>query len=667
MKSFTTILFLLFASSVVAQTTVSKALDSAIVKILQSDGILLTQAQKDCEGNCTNLGLWKNNRKKKKWLVNDEKLKARFLNKFKVPSFAEKELVSNELTFPNKSIGLIGSYLIRNNDLSVLNTTITPTLPILKNGRQVGVFSPNLDGSNYVLNYTSHEFFQGKIEGDVSSGFMEYYQLKLQASTNLGNDKRNQISIGAGVFENQLAKIYDNIEHIDAADFEPIYYLWLEHRKGNIQPNDKIIKSFSGLCYFSSQGVEKTQTEIYSAELNSSGKYPFLGYNLSSTGKWTNSIEEFGQRNDYNIFMFKRPDFTNVPTKEEILKCWDKVKSSSHIISLNSSDNIPANTPLTIKVKFGPVPNKNVLNLIELDEDYTLKSLPVDKKFIKSLRLVTDDPSRITNQNGYYTFDVEILRDEVFLRENVDVIGSIISAEVPLRIYYNNPIGNDTLDIKYRPINLTTELFPTPSSDYEISGLKDVNVYKYNTLIRFNVSNQPIVVVSNPKPPKVVDVFGLPTSIAQSLKNHLTESSFQLRTINEYSFNFSIPQTNNYFDINHRSHEIEVLLEFYANNGRTYKRKFPLKLLAPKEMLEQSTASTILISNNGELISSLNLDALLVDDIKVSEFVNSYTKNGDTDVLGLVDALQVQKIINITPDGNYIVPANLINVDKIRN
>ncbi|UJF29286.1 hypothetical protein L0B70_10610 [Kaistella sp. 97-N-M2] len=414
----------------------------------------------------------------------------------------------------------------------------------------------------------------------------------------------------------------------------------------------------------------KKETEEFNAEVGSSGKYPFLNYNVNAKTKWTNNNSLSIQRDIYNVYMFSQPDLQPVPSKEKIIACWNNLKPSEYVIrssTATTDNNIPANSPLILKVKFGPIPNNEVLSIVKLDEEYSIGKLPSElKKTIKSIRLVTDDATRITSENGYYYFDVEITRDENFLAQALNSVNPKISLELYLRIYYSNSIGSDTLDIKYRPITITTELHPTPSSEYEIKSSKLGQTYNYSIPIKFNTSNLPLTIISTPKPPKIIDVYGLPTSIDQNLKKLLTDATFQLKGTNEYNGNFSIPINNNYFDINLRSHEIVVLIEFYGNNGTSYKRKLPLKLIAPNEMLEASTTTNIILNGNQELLNSLKSEAILTGNLTVSEFVEKYTSNGQTDIIKLVDGLKELNVLNQIPNGNYVVPVKLVDIEKIK-
>ena len=661
-------LTLLFSASY-GQQTANQLLQTEFIRILQSDGILLKDNEKACTGDCRSMNLWKNDNKKEKWLKKDEKLKNRLLNKFSVPSFCENKIIKNELVFKDKTIGLIGSYFIRNKDFSVINSNTKTDLPVIQNGNQLSIFSPKDDGSNYVLNYTSTKLFEGGVDANVDADFKEYFNLKLQTNTNLSNQDRSQISIGAGKFENQLGVIFDKVVNgqLSATEFEPVYYLWLEYKKGNIKPTDKVIYSFDGLCFFSSKGVEKKEEEKFTSELNSSGKYPFLSYGLKASAKWSNSSSFTSQRNIYNVFMFSEPTLTGVPTIADILKNWNNL-TPNNSITFPSTNNIPLNSPMIATVVFGPIPNTEIFPLIKLDEKFSLSKLPNDKKFVKNIKLI-NDPSRIKpEREGYYTFEIEFYRDEKFLSQNINSIGDIISAELPIRIFIDNPIGNDTLDKIYDNIEIKTERFPVPTiSEYELIPIKSDNSFKYSATVKFNTTNS-LNVSNSPRPPKISEVYGLPNAVDENIRKNLRASSFSLKGNNEFTFTFTFPEKANYFDINQRSYDIDIVVDFIASNGVSYLRKIPVRLIGPKEMIDASNqTASILINDNGQLLEALDKKAFVSEQKTVQDFINSNTKQDKTfDVLSFVDDLKKNNKLSVSPDNKYFVPAILIDQSKLK-
>lgn len=661
-----TILILISAYTLTAQQTAKQVLETELVKMLQSDKILLNQQEMDCSGDCTSIGLWKSDKQKKKILKKNEELRSKLLNKFNPPFYINDGIISDNLSFKNKSIGLIGSYIIRNNDLSVINNEITPTLPVMSSGNQTSILNPKNSGSSYVLNYNSTNLFEGNLDANASADFREYYQSKLQLNTNLSTAERSQISIGAGIFDNQLALIFDNLDQISSSEFEPVYFLWLEHKKGTIKPNDKIIKAFEGLCYFTSKGTESNSNLDANAAASSAGNYPFVRYDVKTNSNWTSSKKFTTQQSIYNVYMFKKPELTSIPDVNAILDCWNRLKSDSKI-EYFSTNIIPANSPLYLKVKFGPVPNSEALSSVRLDEEYTINSIPANKQFIKSVKLITNDPKRITNDNEYYYFIIEIERNEAFLTQNFTPLSNIISAQLPFRIYYNNPIGNDTLDIVYAPIEVQTERFPTPSCDYEIDPQKDGMWYKYKTDVDFNVSNYPITISNLPKPPKVVDVLGLPKSMDADFKGYLTDASFQLKGLNKFSMTINIPIKNNFFNINQRSHEIVLVLEFYASNGTTYKRKLPLTLNAAEEQIKPNSSFSMLIINNQELLNLLNKNTSVNQSLTIGDIISKHEdENKNIDIVNLIKELKKYEVLTVSIFGYYYVPMKYIDVSKVK-
>ncbi len=660
-----TTLIILTACNLQAQQTAGQVLGAEIIKMLQSDRILLTQQEIDCTGDCSGIGLWKNDKQKKKTLKQNEELKLKLLNKFNPPFYISSGIITDELTFKNKSIGLIGSYIIRNKDLSVINNDITPALPVMSSGNQTSILNPKNSGSSYVLNYNSTNLFEGSLDANVSADFKEYYQAKLQLNTNLSTSERSQICIGAGIFENQLAVIFGNLDQIGSDEFEPVYYLWSEYRKGNIKPGDQIINSFEGLCYFTSKGTESNNNIDANGSLSSSGNYPFIRYDVKTNSNWTSSKKFTSQQNIYNVYMFRQPSFTDIPGVNDITRCWNRLKPDSKIEYV-STNIIPANSPMFLKVKFGPVPDSEALSLIKLDEKFTLNAVPANQQFIKSVKLITNDPKRITYDNEYYYFIIEIERNEAFLTQNFTPLSNVISAELPFRIYYDNPVGNDTLDIVYAPVEIQTERFPTPVCDYEIDPQKDGISYQYKTDVSFNVSNYPISIANLPKPPEVVDVFGLPESIEQSFKKYITDAEFRFKGLNDFSMTINIPVRNNFFNINQRSHEIVLLIEFYASNGTLYKRKLPVKLNAPAGLTEQTSTLPVLIKDNGELLELLNRNAPINQDMTIGDLINKHQTDSDTDVANLVKDLKKYNVLTTSVFGYYYVPVKYIDVTKIR-
>ena len=63
-KGIVTVVIILTGFGLFAQNTAKNVLETELIKMLQSDRILLNQQEKECVGDCTGLGLWKNEKQK---------------------------------------------------------------------------------------------------------------------------------------------------------------------------------------------------------------------------------------------------------------------------------------------------------------------------------------------------------------------------------------------------------------------------------------------------------------------------------------------------------------------------------------------------------------------------------------------------------------------------
>jgi hypothetical protein len=663
-----------------AQQTASQLLRDQVIKILQSDGLLLTDQQKALTGDQRSVSLWKNKRIKAKWLINDEKLKSRLLTKFQPPPFLDStKVVNSGLIFKDKSIGLIGSYIIRNNDLSIINnSSVRPGFPVLISGTQISVFNPSDDGSNFVLNYTSSKAFEGGVDAKADASFKDYFKAKLQANTDIKNEEDYQISIAAGNFLNQLGVIFDKVNNgqLSALDFGPVYSIFNEYRNGDIRLGDQVIYSFVGVCFFSSKGVKNKDIQKYSVAASSSLNYAFLSLSGSANSQWTNASNFTTQTNIYNVYMFSTPQLIAIPTINDILRVWNNLTPNGSSITFPTTHNIPANSPLIAKVIFGPIPNNDMLPLIKIDENFS-KAYMKNNPFIDHIKIITDDPKRITpNSDGYYTFDLEISRNNPYIQNAYTTIGPLISANIPIKIYIDNPVGTDTLKKIYDNVTILTDRYPIPQMDnFELTANKSDDSYSYKSSVTFTVpTNNPMIILNNPQPIKVTQIFGLPASVDEALSTDIKSSTFTLKDNNKFDMIFNISNNAKYFDINHRSYDIELLLEFTTNNGFPYKRKIPVRIIGPKDLINTSnTTSKISIKDNTQLLASLNTTALVEPTKTVQDKLTLFTKLVDgkdvLDILSFINELKKFNKIIDNPDNSsnykYFADAAIIDITKL--
>ncbi|PMD95546.1 hypothetical protein BWI97_14415 [Siphonobacter sp. BAB-5405] len=568
----------------------------------------------------------------------------------------------------------MGSYIIRNNDLSVISPANEPVLPVLLNtsfdesGGQISIENPDDNGSNYKLNYTTNKLFQSQIDLSSDLNFQAYYNGKSQFSTGTTKDQTSQISIAAGFFKNKLATIYNKAKYgeISSAEFGPLYSLWLKYYDKSAKTDDKIIGSFYGMSFYTSKGVSTKDEIKFDHQMSSSGKYPFLSYQLDGSVKWGSSSNMKSSTNTFYTYMFEKPNLTTLPTVDDIEKTWKLLSKITNPINTLTTKNIPSDQPLLLSVTFGPLPYQDVINLVSLDFDYSKKNMEGNSEYIKSIKLIKDNP--ISNGNGYYTFKISIERDEQKIMDDFNSINNIANISIPFRLFIDKPINDKYLDIKYDKYDLTTERYPNPFCEvYDvIPSLNPLdNTFKYNTKVRFKLPNINMVIINSPKPPRVIDLLGLPLGVSEDLKKSILASKFTLTNINEYNLEFDIPLNSKHFNINQRSYDLEAVIEFSANNNR-YIRKLPLRINAPKQLIETNNiVSNITFKDNIQLINSLNLKAKVNDDITISDLKNQFDKGENFDTLAFIEALKKVTNLSITSDNSYVIDPKYLIINKV--
>ncbi|SDG98599.1 hypothetical protein ACRQ5D_21740 [Mucilaginibacter sp. P25] len=300
-----------------------------------------------------------------------------------------------------------------------------------------------------------NNLFTNKGTASISSSFQSYISGKLQDETNVSRDQKMSLTVAAGVFENQLATIYQNARDgsINGAQFGSLYDLWLTYANGKAQAGDQIISNFTGICFYSTQGLDNSSGNTFTASVNGSGTFPFLSYGLIDNTNWTKTDELSTSSRNYHVYFFKQPNFINILTKDEILKAWSQVTTLPDPVTISSSTILP-NKKLIVQIKFGPVAKGSFSN-IKLDTAYSFLHLK-STRFIKNIVLDNDPKDVVNNGDGFYTFNIEVTRNEDFIASNSSSVSKTISNTFPIRLYFDNPLNNKYLENVYTNIQLQT-------------------------------------------------------------------------------------------------------------------------------------------------------------------------------------------------------------------
>jgi hypothetical protein len=669
MKKTTILILFLNAMFAFGQQNAKNQIDAVLTQMLKEDGILLSDAERNCTSNC----IWRKEKDKQAILDRDEKLKNKLLANFIVPSFCNDKMINKEYVFINKSICKLGSYIIRNGDFSVINSTPVPDLPVLLTGREVSIVDPKSDGSNYILNYTTESLFKGQSKTELKEEFLNYLNSKQDLSLNMDNSKRLTLTLGVGVFTNELAELFQRTTEnkIKTKEFYALYDIWVKYSLNEIQSTDSVIKAFEGLCYYKGKGVETNSQIQFNAEFNGSySQLPFLSINSSNKINWGQSTSLKVKAEIYDIFMFDKPQMASIPKPEIILTNWKRLSNIPDNV-IQVSDNIPSKKPLEIQVKFGPIVHYDFINNIKLDEKYTLDKMPADKKFIEKIELINSDGAYIYDEKtNIVTFNIKIHRNEDFIKEYSS--SAQLSTKLDIRLYYDQAVKiNNTdkfLEIIYKGIPASAELKPILNVSNDIvNAEKNGNDYLFKYSGSFDLNTGQNIV----QRPKVIDVLNIPAQTISSFKDRVKNTIFTLKANNEFDFTIKIPYDVKVFTTNQREMNIELLVEFLDSKNNTFRRKIPITLLANEEQIKTDTTSIVPIAFNSteSLIASLNDKTQLSDGTTVNDLKVKHTDGttGQLNINNFLEELRSKSEMTISLDSKYLIKPMFIDNDKLKS
>lgn len=542
-------------------------------------------------------------------------------------------------TYENISFSKLGSYVIKDGDFSVIKN-FEPNLPILSSGRQVTIPSASPDGTNYRLNITSTNLFQGEInaEGDVK--LQNYFNAK--AATNLSRDKskKSQISIGAGMFINRLGEIFRDANRIqvDAEDFEPLYYLWLEYQiPGRISDRDSVIYTIDGMCIYSNTGIERVDEFVSKNEISSSGNFPFLSYDSNAQANWTKSNEVHIEERTYDVYLFSKPRCEPIPSVEKILSNWEVLsRNIPNAISLPNPEILPQKE-LIVEVSFGPIPNEKVLPLVRLDEKFSI-SMQKQDKFVNKIKLIPGSQTPIPGKKNYYKFKVAIWRDEAYLGSTHFNGRKLLRCNLPLRFYIDQQVNDKYLDKIYDNINLETQVYPYISSETNWLPYPKKDIINYKPTLQFFTGTNEQYSVENLT---VYDVFGMSPLFENVFKQQILSAYFRARPGGLYEMYFPVNSNSDYLALAGGNSEVKIGFKFRIN-GDDYTRLLTVRIFAADLA---KISQDVRYDDPSELYSELNLDALTPTGTKISDIQKLNDNNSGLRVNGFINSLIESKVI----------------------
>lgn len=608
--------------------SVSTRIDAIMTKVLEDDGILLKQEEKDCKDceweSCKGF-LRSKEKRKKVCLDKDQRLRDKLLGTFRSTiSYNPKDTCKSLFNY-NISLAKLGSFLIyRNNSFITVQPQNVPEFSILANGNQLGYAKPEDNSDKFEINYTSNKFFTSDVSAGFEGEYLDYFRAKAEvANTNVTKSKKH-LNLAVGTFENELANVFDRAKKGSSfpSDFVPLYELWTMYSNGTVKGSDAIIKSFSGLVYRATTGYD--DQENFSVSSSASGGYnaQFIKASGSSSMQYKNSKDVSKSSLSYKIEMFRAPDLETVPPADKIVQVWQSLSRRECRYNETGVRYILPDQPLEINLTFGPVPDLDMaINNIELDERYTLDSMPV--KFISSIKPILQNQRDIgifDKEAKTITVKVRITRDESFVNNYTN--NTELSDNLKIRLYYKHPVKFGTattptyLDYVFEDIPVATTIKPqlVLNNNELPEPAEDGNFYAYDFAGQFRLNEGQGIDLSKPMGIVLATVpDGVNAAIRESLKKGVKDySKIKAHSSERFSGSIRFPKKLNLF-----SADLPELMnaEFqvsFSDGKKNYIKPIFLSLKAPKDKIQnQPLSSSASFKDVMALVSALDMEKVL--------------------------------------------------------
>ncbi len=664
---------LIFFTRVHSQSVTAKSyLDSIFVDMLVRDQVLLSDEDKEKKKFDNH---WHNNKTKKEYIKNDLELKSILLKTYFSPTLTTSDLVSEKLLFPNKTIGFLGSMIIRNDDLSILNSPKIPILPVLISLDQLSLLNP--DASNYKLNMNTKSVFDKNAEINAKLVTNPVIQAQAAASTFRNENSSQNISVGVGTYKNQLATVFENmlLKNFAPKDFIPLYYVWNLMLNKDIIEGDKCIKSFRGVSYSLAREQNFSSEIKFDASMDAKGSFPIISLGGNSIVEWSRINENSAKSNKYSVIMFQSPELIKFPTIDQIKKQWQDIVRRLNFKNDPPSTIFPYNGDLTFNVVFGPIPGDDVAsNNIVLDKQYTFKSFPTGKVMVGDIDINLDPKNVKPLGDNLYSFQVTLKGNKDFF--STAGPKSLLNLEIPIRLYLNNPIGNDTLDIKYAPFTISTECTPIPflSDDIKlVSNGKTSTTYSFSQKISIETPTigKFVLATSASSRPQISDIGNIPDSKKDLKAKFLLNSHIKTDADpTSFTLEFEIDSSSFYdFFPNTTALNLQVQFKDQNNPAVIYNKPLTLNILIPDEVAKahlQKPIGTISFNTNDELLKAVDtsLKVKLIGDSTIRSLGSiisiASTPNSGISSMKLIDIIKGYTDLILSPENKYLISTKFL-------
>ena len=652
--------------------------EKKMIEILEKQNLLLNAEERSRSHHAQHWNHRRDKRRKKQkenYLNSENELRQELKNRFRTPSFIDDVTIDNNTYyFPNRAIELIGSYVLADGNLSIINDSYETDLPVLETRNQLKI-SPYLKASNYVLNYTTKKIFEGNLRNDASGGLSGIFNAKSALSANLEKKDVLGITIGAGVFKNQLAELYQT--SIDQASNDPVLFgplldVWVARSNNLIGLNDSIIHEIEGFAFYTSSGLSISSDSEFKNNISYSAKFPFLSSSGDASANWRKSSDISRQEETYDIYAFKKPLLRKIPSEGDIYEKWKLLSSGSGLVNPGAFVELfPGGIPSRLEITFGPIPDQNRFQNLKV---LNLDSIIANNPFIQKISIERDINKAASLPKNMYKIPVYIYRNDTYLRNNFSNISDgYVSKSIDLEIGYdvaNVLDGIEThLDFTYQNIEVYTNLYPqfvSINSALSPNDIDNEGYYEYSTNIEIETFNNKNV--SNLQFQKF---NGRNEQLLTNEHNEKVLVQYSRTGNREYNLKIRLHKDLGIFSADNTRDDVEIVFKVRVNGPSSLRRiKVPVKAHPDQIKEEEILANLVTIENNENLVSFLNYDHKLNDSTSLDSVRTDFILKTDSvdffDINKFVSRLQEIEVVNISADAKFLVDKKYLNFDAIR-
>jgi len=636
------------------ENTIKQELTDMLVK-----GNILNSEERNTKLKETKGCWWKKNKAKIE-LSSDESLRNAILSNYPYPKDGKLLKLNDNYIFKGINISYLGSYLIKDNSKVVTNSfpenSNPPDLPVLISNSQVGLLNPNRDNYNLYSDLTYLVSLDANMEG---TGSTPYFDNKAKTALFKSQKNNQTLSVAYGTFNNQLANLFQRCKRqdvINSLELLPLLKLWQLYVNKEVDGKEQIINSFDALSIYRTSKVNLISKTDFTNETNINvSSIPFLNIKEKSNFEWSRKRESSISENTYDIYMIKKPTFETIPSIENILKVWNSFDVPEPFYKPGAKELLITGDNLqnTVKVKFGPVPE--YAEKVEIDKEYSIKTL--SNKFIKDIKIIKEETMPTSEEDGYYYFTIQFIRDESFYLSSA-IAQSSINDNINLKLKIFDSLNKLELSKTYN-VNLKTETLPVAYIDskqtqYDSKDNKNYKIKIYSNFIS-NTNVSEAVITNIEFKDKSLKLF------ENEINNMKYRGVFNLP--NSCLFDISVPISSNILDNNSQLYST-IKMKIFSNDTyyeRLIDFKFPY--IQTKDSSSFKNISYLTVDNVKEVVKLLSDSTILSNGNKLSKY---YAINKDSSFVykDIIELLPTKEKGNIIINKNGVIYMSKDIIDK---